>query len=110
MTASQPPRRRRPKIDSERAILMRASARHLQDLRRAHRRPPEDVQVIERGAPKFVPPIIEQSWCTSPAALCVELAEVGARAQFAGPAELALLAELGAELTELDAELAELLK
>ena len=40
---------------------------------------PADVQVNERGAPKFVPPIIEQSYCTSPAALCVELAEVGVR-------------------------------
>ena len=110
MTASPPRRRRRPKVDTERALTMRSSARHLKDLRRVHKHPPADVQVNERGAPKFVPPIIEQSYCTSPAALCVELAEVGVRAQFAGPAELAILAELGAELSELEAELAELLK
>ena len=71
---------------------MRSCARHLKDLRRVHKRPPTNVPVSERGAPKFVPPIIEQSYCTSPAALCAELAE------------------LGAELIELEAELAELLK
>ena len=42
---------------------------------RAHKRPPADVEVNTRGVPKFVPPIIEQSYCTSPAALCAELAE-----------------------------------
>jgi hypothetical protein len=89
---------------------MRACARHLKDLRRAQRQPPEDVVVNERGIPKFVPPIIEQSYCTSPAALCVELAEVGGRVQTAGRAELTELAELGEELIELDALLAELLK
>ena len=89
---------------------MRACARHLKDLRRGQRRPPAEVAVNERGVPKFVPPIIEQSYCTSPAALCVELAEVGDRARSVGPVELAKLAELGAELLELDAELAELLK
>jgi len=89
---------------------MRASARHLKDLRRGQRQPPADVPVNERGVPKFVPPIIEQSYCTSPAALCVELAELGDGAQSADSVELAKLAELGAELTELDAELAELLK
>jgi hypothetical protein len=82
---------------------MRSCARHLKDLRRVHDRPPADVPVNERGLPKFVPPVIEQSYCTSPAALCVELAELGA--QPAEPAtlrtELAELAELGAELEEL---------
>jgi hypothetical protein len=105
-----PPRRRPPKVDTERALAMRACARHLKDLRRGQRRPPADVPVNERGVPKFVPPIIEQSYCTSPAALCVELAEVGDRAQSVGAVELAKLAELGEELLELDAELAELLK
>ena len=42
----------------------------------AQRQPPADVSVNERGVPKFVPPIIEQSYCTSPAALCVELGEM----------------------------------
>ena len=68
MTASQPRRRRPPKIDTERALSMRSCARHLKDLRRAQKRPPANVPVSERGAPKFVAPIIEQSYCTSPAA------------------------------------------
>ncbi|HSU98923.1 MAG TPA: hypothetical protein VLI91_02350 [Roseiarcus sp.] len=54
---------------------MRSCARHLKDLRRAHRRLPAEMAVNTRGIPKFVPAIIEQSWCTSPAALCAELAE-----------------------------------
>ena len=54
---------------------IRSSARHLKDLQRAHKQPPTSVQVNARGVPKFVPPIIEQSYCTSPAALCAELAE-----------------------------------
>jgi hypothetical protein len=70
-----PPRRRPPKIDTERMAAIRSSARHLKDLRRVHRAPPADVEVNMRGIPRLVPPIIEQSWCTSPAALCVELAE-----------------------------------
>ncbi|MGH6798602.1 MAG: hypothetical protein ACREDI_09510 [Roseiarcus sp.] len=66
---------------------MRSSARHLKDLRRAHKEPPADVQVNVRGVPKFVAPILEQSYCTSPAALCAELAEP------IKPAEPARLAE-----------------
>jgi hypothetical protein len=97
-------------VDTERALAMRSCARHLKDLRHVHKRPPADIPVNERGVPKFVPPIIEQSFCTSPAALCVELAELGDRAQPADASELAKLAELGAELSELEAELVELLK
>jgi hypothetical protein len=74
MTASLP-RRRPPKVDTERAAAKRACARHLKDLRRAHAGPPADVKVNSRGIPKLVPPILEQSYCTSPAALCAELAE-----------------------------------
>ena len=110
MTASKPPRRRPPKADTDRALAMRSSARHLKDLRRFHNRPPANVPVNERGVPKFVPPILEQSWCSSPAALCAELAEVGVRTRWADSAELMKLAELGAELIELEAELAELFK
>jgi hypothetical protein len=78
--AAPPPRRRRPpKIDTERAEAIRSCARHLKDLQRLHNRPPLDVQVNTRGLPKFVPPILEQSYCTSPAALCAELAEEPAR-------------------------------
>jgi hypothetical protein len=109
MTAS-PPRRRPPKVDTERALAMRSCARHLKDLRRVHKRPAADAPVSERGVPKFVPPIIEQSYCTSPAALCVELGELGDRSPSPDIAELIELAELGAELIELEAELAELFK
>jgi len=56
---------------------IRASARHLRDLHRAHKAPPADVEVNTRGVPRLVPPILEQSYCTSPAALCVELGETG---------------------------------
>jgi hypothetical protein len=59
-------------------------------LQRAHKGSPADVQVNTRGLPKFVAPIIEQSYCTSPAALCAELAEPIKAA--APPAELAELA------------------
>jgi hypothetical protein len=74
MTASKR-RRRPPKADTERAEAKRACAGHLEDLRRAYDQPPADVQVPERDVPKFVAPILEQSYCTSPAALCAELAE-----------------------------------
>jgi len=110
MTVSGPPRRRPPKADTDRALAIRSAARHLKDLRQYHKRAPADVAVNERGVPKFVPAIIEQSWCTSPAALCVELADAGAPAHLAGSAEFMKLAELGAELSELEAELAELFK
>jgi hypothetical protein len=71
-----PPRRRRPpKVDTERAEAIRSCSRYLKDLQRLHKQPPLDVQVNMRGVPKFVPAILEQSYCTSPAALCAELAE-----------------------------------
>ena len=108
MTTSR--RRRPPKVDTERAEAVLSCARHLKDLQRAQRQFPASVRVSARGLPKFVAPILKQSYCTSPAALCAELAELGDRTQSVDVAELAKLAELGAELTELDAELAELLK
>jgi hypothetical protein len=87
--ATPPPRRRRPpKVDTERAEAIRSCIRHLKDLQRVHNRLPAAVEVNTRGIPKFVPPIIEQSWCTSPAALCAELAEEPMRAA-ARRAELA---------------------
>ena len=73
MTASVR-KRRKPKGDTARAKAKRACDRHLNDLRRAHNRPPADAAVSMRGLPKLVPPILEQSYCTSPAALCAELA------------------------------------
>ena len=90
MTTSPPRGRRPPKVDTERAEAIRSSARHLKDLQRAHEAPPPDVRVNARGIPKFVPPILEQSYCTSPAALCAELAEpikaATPRAELAEPA------------------------
>jgi hypothetical protein len=65
----------------------RACARHLKDLRRASAGPPADVKVNTRGIPRLVPPILEQSWCTSPAALCAELAEPAKPATPASPTE-----------------------
>jgi hypothetical protein len=95
-----PPRRRRPpKVDTERAEAIRSSARHLKDLRRAHKHSPANAQVNTRGLPKFVSPILELSYCTSPAALCAELAEP-IRA-VPPPAELALSIEAAANLAEL---------
>ncbi len=70
---SAPRRWRPPKVDTERAEAERACARHLEDLQRAYEEPPPDVAVNARGLPKFVAPIIEQSYCTSPAALCADL-------------------------------------
>jgi hypothetical protein len=68
-------RRRPPKVDTEQMAAKRACARHLTDLRRQHAGPPPDVKVNMRGIPKLVPPILEQSYCTSPAALCADLAD-----------------------------------
>ena len=89
-------RRRPPKVDTEQMALKRASARHLKDLRRWHAEPPPDVKVNMRGIPKLVPPILEQSYCTSPAALCADLADpMGAEfAEHLAWAELGELFEL----------------
>jgi hypothetical protein len=98
--ATPPPRRRRPpKIDTERAEAIRSSARHLKDLHRAHEHPPANARVNTRGLPKFVSPILELSYCTSPAALCAELAAPIKAA--APPAELADLNLIAAPLGEL---------
>jgi hypothetical protein len=99
MVAPPPRRRRPPKVDTERAEAIRSSARHLKDLLRAHKHPPADVRVNTRGLPKFVSPILELSYCTSPAALCAELAEPIKAA--APPAELAESIVAAAPLAEL---------
>ena len=75
MTQSVPPRRKRPKIDTEREAAIRDCARHLMDLERAHGSPPADVQVCMTRLPRFIAPVDLASYCTSPAALCAELAE-----------------------------------
>lgn len=54
--------------DAERRYMCAA---HLADLRRAHGRPPPDVQVAET-IPTFVPPPITWSSTGSPAAKCAD--------------------------------------
>jgi hypothetical protein len=98
--ATPPPRRRRPpKIDTERTEAIRSSARHLKDLHRAYKHTPANAQVSTRGLPKFVSPILELSYCTSPAALCAELAEP--IKAVAPPAEVAQSAEAAAAVAVL---------
>ena len=75
MTESAKPPRKPPRTDTERTELIRASARHLRDLRREHGRPPADVPVPSNPIPRLVSPVPAGSWCTSPAQLCAELAE-----------------------------------
>ena len=74
MTTSEE-KRRKPKGDTARLKAKRACERHLEDLRRAHDAPPVNAAVSMRGLPKFVAPILELSYCTSPAALCAELSD-----------------------------------
>jgi len=60
--------------DTQRQKSMRASARHLLDLRRAHGYPPADVKLARVAIPKRLPGEPTASWCSSPAQLCAELA------------------------------------
>jgi len=61
--------------DTQRQRAMRASRRHLADLRRAHKNPPADVPVKSVGLPKFMEPAAPSSYRSSPAQLCSELGE-----------------------------------
>jgi hypothetical protein len=60
--------------DTQRQKTVRASAKHLGDLRRAHGCPPADVKLAPVAIPKRLPGEPTASWCSSPAQLCVELA------------------------------------
>jgi hypothetical protein len=63
-----------PKVGTERGeATKRACARHLKDLRRAHKEPPADIVVSTGCLPKFVAPIEERSHCPSRTALCAKL-------------------------------------
>lgn len=64
---------RERKSETERERLRRACLRHLQDLRRAHDRPPPDVAVKATAQPLRLAPVAASSSCTSPGALCAEL-------------------------------------
>ena len=61
--------------DTERQRLVRASRRHLEDLRRAHKNPPADVAVKPCGPPRYFEPAALSSYRSSPAQLCSELGE-----------------------------------
>jgi hypothetical protein len=67
-------RRRPPRSDTEQAALKRACARHLKDLKRAHKQAPADVR-LRTGTPRFITPAPEYSYCTSPALLCTEITD-----------------------------------
>jgi hypothetical protein len=86
MSASTRPRRK-PKPDTARQKAARACAKHLKDLKRAHGRPPPDVNVRQSSTVPLISPVPDGSYCTSPAQLCAELGE--------GPEPRPLSAELG---------------
>ncbi len=70
-----PHKEKKSSADTAREKSALASARHLNDLKQAHGRPPPDVGVPSRSVVRLVSPVPEGSWCTSPAQLCAELAE-----------------------------------
>lgn len=74
--ARNAPSTRRPKTadDTERARAIRASRRHLNDLKRVHGRAPDDVKLAPRAVPQRIDGEPVASWCTSPARMCAELA------------------------------------
>ena len=64
--------RRPPKSQTERQEAVSACAAHLRDLKRAHRRPPAEVDVPAVAVPLRLT-ADHSSFCTSPATLCAEL-------------------------------------
>ncbi|MBV8473535.1 MAG: hypothetical protein JO234_08975 [Hyphomicrobiales bacterium] len=64
--------RRPPKSQTERQEAVGACAAHLRDLKRAHRRPPADVDLPKVAVPRRLTGETA-SFCTSPADLCAEL-------------------------------------
>ncbi len=67
-------RRRPPKTKTEPQEAVAASAAHLGDLKRAHGRPPADVELASVAIPKRLSGEPVASYCASPAQLCAELA------------------------------------
>jgi len=61
--------------DTQRQRSLRACRRHLEDLRRAHKGPPEDVAVPSFGLPRYMAPVAPSSYRSSPAQLCSECGE-----------------------------------
>jgi hypothetical protein len=68
-------RRRRPRTETDRQRAIAASAAHLRDLKRVHRRPPADVAVRSVAIPARPSGPAPASYCVSPAQLCAELAK-----------------------------------
>lgn len=68
-------RRRPPKTDTERQVVVDACAAHLRDLERAHGRPPTDVDLPSVAIPQRLSGEPVASYCSSPAQLCAELAQ-----------------------------------
>ncbi len=68
-------RRRAPKIDTARIKSIAACAAHLRDLKRAHDRPPPDMEETPAPALRRFSPPATSSYCTSPAELCAEFAK-----------------------------------
>jgi len=64
---------RERKTETERERNRLACARHLKDLKRAHKAPPTDVRVKRTATPVRIASAPFSSSCTSPAALCAEL-------------------------------------
>jgi hypothetical protein len=67
-------KQRRSSHDTQRQKAARASASHLRDLKRAHGRPPADVELASVAIPARIPGEPTASYCSSPARLCAELA------------------------------------
>jgi len=61
--------------DTERQRAKRACRRHLQDLRKAHERPPASLALKRTSVPLRIAPVAPASYCSSPAQLCAEIAK-----------------------------------
>jgi hypothetical protein len=68
-------RQRAPKSQTKRGEAASACAAHLRDLRKIHSHAPPDVILSQQSVPTRLWGEPTSSYCTSPAALCAELAE-----------------------------------
>ena len=69
------PRRRRPRTETDRQLLVAACAAHLRDLRRVHRVPPAELAIASVAIPARLSGPDPASYCCSTAAMCTELAQ-----------------------------------
>lgn len=68
------PCRRLPRTKTKHQLLVTACAAHLRDLRRVHRVPPPDLAIPSVAIPAQLSGPDAASYCSSPAAMCAELA------------------------------------